>query len=40
MCQNDAHIFVRPEQIKEEIKSIKINKRMYIQRFGFKDHAY
>ncbi len=40
MCQNDAHIFVRPDQIKEEIgKVIKLILSVY-QDFGFEDYSF
>ena len=36
MCQNDAHLFVRPDQIKEEVgKVIKLIFEVYIKDFGF-----
>ena len=36
MCQNDAHLFVRPDQIKEEVgKVIKLIFDVYIKDFGF-----
>lgn len=36
MCQNDAHLFVRPDQIKEEVgKVIKLIFEVYINDFGF-----
>ena len=40
MCQNDAHIFVRPDQIKEEIrKVVEIILSVY-EDFGFKDYEF
>ena len=36
MCQNDAHLFVRPDQIKEEVgKVINLIFEVYINDFGF-----
>lgn len=36
MCQNDAHLFVRPDQIKEEVgKVINLIFEVYIHDFGF-----
>ena len=36
MCQNDAHLFVRPDQIKEEVgKVIKLIFEVYLHDFGF-----
>ena len=36
MCQNDAHLFVRPDQIKEEVgKVIKLIFEVYMNDFGF-----
>ena len=36
MCQNDAHLFVRPDQIKEEVgKVINLILEVYIKDFGF-----
>lgn len=36
MCQNDAHLFVRPDQIKEEVgRVIKLIFEVYINDFGF-----
>ena len=43
MCQNDAHLFVRPDQIKEEVgKVLKLIFEVYIDDFGFarKDFAF
>ncbi len=36
MCQNDAHLFVRPDQIKEEVgRVINLIFEVYIKDFGF-----
>ena len=36
MCQNDSHLFVRPDQIKEEVgKVLKLIFEVYIDDFGF-----
>lgn len=36
MCQNDAHLFVRPDQIKEEVgKVIQLIFEVYLNDFGF-----
>lgn len=36
MCQNDAHIFVRPDQIKQEVGNIlSLIKEVYQKDFGF-----
>ena len=36
MCQNDAHLFVRPDQIKEEVGNIlNLIKEVYQKDFGF-----
>ena len=36
MCQNDAHLFVRPDQIKDEVgKVIKLIFEVYLNDFGF-----
>ena len=36
MCQNDAHLFVRPDQIKEEVgKILNLIKEVYQKDFGF-----
>lgn len=36
MCQNDAHLFVRPDQIKEEVgKVLNLISEVYIKDFGF-----
>ena len=40
MCQNDAHLFVTPEQIKEEFgKVVKLILSVY-KDFGFKDYSF
>ena len=40
MCQNDAHLFVRPDQIKEEIERVvKLILSVY-EDFGFKDYTF
>ncbi|MBQ9658617.1 MAG: threonine--tRNA ligase [Clostridia bacterium] len=40
MCQNDAHIFVTPDQIKQEIgQVVKLILSVY-QDFGFKDYTF
>ena len=40
MCQNDAHLFVRPDQIKEEFKRV-VNLILEVyQDFGFKDYEF
>ncbi len=40
MCQNDAHLFVRPDQIKEEFgKVVKLILDVY-KDFGFKDYRF
>ncbi len=40
MCQNDAHLFVRPDQIKEEFgKVVKLILSVY-QDFGFKNYTF
>ena len=36
MCQNDAHLFVRPDQIKEEVgKVLNLIFEVYLKDFGF-----
>ena len=41
MCQNDAHLFVRPDQIKEEVgKVLKLIFEVYEKDFGFPDTAF
>ena len=40
MCQNDAHLFVRPDQIKEEFgKVVELILSVY-KDFGFKDYEF
>ena len=40
MCQNDAHLFVRPDQIKEEFgKVVKLILSVY-KDFGFNDYSF
>ena len=40
MCQNDAHLFVRPDQIKEEVANVvKLILSVY-EDFGFKDYSF
>lgn len=40
MCQNDAHLFVRPDQIKEEVgKVVQLILSVY-EDFGFKDYEF
>ena len=40
MCQNDAHLFVRPDQIKEEVgKVVQLILSVY-KDFGFKDYKF
>ncbi len=40
MCQNDAHLFVRPDQIKEEVaKVVELILSVY-KDFGFKDYKF
>ena len=37
MCQNDSHLFVRPDQIKEEVgKVLNLIFEVYINDFGFR----
>ena len=41
MCQNDAHLFVRPDQIKEEVgRVIKLIKEVYQKDFKFPASAF
>jgi len=41
MCQNDAHLFVRPDQIKEEVgKVINLIFEVYINDFGFNKESF
>ena len=40
MCQNDAHLFVRPDQIKQEFKNVvKLILSVY-EDFGFKNYSF
>ena len=40
MCQNDAHLFVRPDQIKDEVaKVVQLILEVY-KDFGFKDYKF
>ena len=41
MCQNDAHLFVRPDQIKEEVGNVlKLIKEVYQKDFGFTESSF
>ncbi|CDA30752.1 threonine--tRNA ligase [Clostridium sp. CAG:492] len=41
MCQNDAHLFVRPDQIKEEVgKVLKLIVEVYQKDFGFPSSSF
>ena len=41
MCQNDAHLFVRPDQIKEEVgKVLNLIREVYIKDFGFSEDRF
>ena len=40
MCQNDAHLFVRPDQIKEEFKNVVDLILSVYEDFGFKDYSF
>ena len=41
MCQNDAHLFVRPDQIKDEVgKVIKLIFEVYMNDFGFERERF
>lgn len=41
MCQNDAHLFVRPDQIKEEVgRVLTLIKEAYQKDFGFPASAF
>jgi len=41
MCQNDAHLFVRPDQIKEEVgKVLNLIFEVYMKDFGFPSSAF
>ena len=41
ICQNDAHLFVRPDQIKEEVGNVlNLIKEVYQKDFGFPDSCF
>lgn len=40
MCQNDAHLFVRPDQIKDEFKKVVELILSVYKDFGFKDYTF
>ena len=41
MCQNDAHLFVRPDQIKEEVGNVlKLIQEVYQKDFGFSPDCF
>ena len=41
MCMNDAHLFVRPDQIKEEVGNVlKLIKEVYQKDFGFSPDSF
>ena len=40
MCQNDAHLFVRPDQIKEEFRKVVDLILDVYKDFGFKDYSF
>lgn len=40
MCQNDAHLFVRPDQIKEEFKKVVELILSVYKDFGFEDYTF
>ena len=41
MCQNDAHLFVRPDQIKEEVgKVLNLIFEVYLHDFGFSRDSF
>jgi threonyl-tRNA synthetase len=41
MCQNDAHLFVRPDQIKAEVGNVlKLIKEVYHKDFGFPESSF
>ena len=41
MCQNDAHLFVRPDQIKEEVgKVLNLIFEVYLKDFGFPKSSF
>jgi len=40
MCQNDAHLFVRPDQIKQEFRKVVELILSVYEDFGFKDYSF
>ena len=41
MTQNDSHLFVRPDQIKDEVgKVLKLIHEVYVEDFGFPEDAF
>ena len=41
MCQNDAHLFVRPDQIKEEVGNVlNLIREVYHKDFGFPESSF
>ena len=41
MCQNDAHLFVRPDQIKEEVgRVLSLIREVYQKDFGFPESSF
>ncbi len=38
MCMNDAHLYVTPEQLKDEFKDVMDLHRRYYELFGFEDY--
>ena len=40
MCQNDAHLFVRPDQIKEEFRKVVELILSVYKDFGFTDYSF
>lgn len=41
MCQNDAHLFVRPDQIKEEVgRVLNLIFEVYLKDFGFPESSF
>ncbi len=38
MCMNDAHIYVTPEQLKDEFKAVMDLHKTYYDLFGFEDY--
>ena len=40
MCQNDAHLFVKPDQIKEEFRKVVELILSVYEDFGFKDYSF